>query len=77
MFSIVKFKSDGSVETVSSSWLSSDRKLCKWPVGTNKNITNLIKSHKFDSAWPDFEIKLYKTTGNFKIIILFNFFQSI
>ncbi|OXA38002.1 uncharacterized protein LOC118435367 isoform X2 [Folsomia candida] len=66
MFSVVKFKTDNSVQVVSSNWLSDDKKYCHWPPGPNSNPTAKIKKHEVPtSKWPKLEVKFWKATDNY------------
>ena len=64
MFSVIKFESDGSIQLVPSSWLNSNKNVCKWPAGPNKNISSQISKCKAPEPWwTDLRVKIYKTCG--------------
>lgn len=67
MFSIVKFKSDHSVQVVSSNWLTDDKKFCYWPPGPTPNPTPKIKKHLIPSInWQKLDVTFWKSTGKCK-----------
>ncbi len=66
MFSVVKFKSDSSVQVVPSSWLNIDKNKCKYPPGPNINIINVVKKcTAAKPAWPYLPVKFFKSSGKF------------
>lgn len=70
MYSVVKFKSDNSVQLVPSSWISVEegRKRCRWPPGPSTNVTKLIKDRKCDKSWPTLEASVFRSTGRYFLL---------
>jgi len=58
MYSVVKFVESDTVTLVPSSWISDDKKTCKWPPGPARG---LIKKRKdADRTWKDYAVKVFK-----------------
>ena len=64
MFSVVKFIVDGSVQVVSTKWLSKNRNTCRWPPGPNPNVTAKAKKHELPSkSWLTYDVKVWQSCG--------------
>jgi hypothetical protein len=65
-FAVVDFVEEGTVEVISTKWLSPCRRVCFWPSSAGPKVTSLVKKHAVPGTdWDKYNCRVLKTTGKF------------
>ncbi|OXA48665.1 hypothetical protein Fcan01_16735 [Folsomia candida] len=66
MYTVIKFKEDGTVQTVPTSWIDPKTNICKWPPGLPSTISTFIQNRQVPGpGWANYHYKFFKSSDSY------------
>ncbi|OXA40041.1 hypothetical protein Fcan01_25109 [Folsomia candida] len=66
MYTVIKFKEDGTVLTVPTSWIDPKTNICKWPPGLPSTISTFIQNRQVPGpGWANYHYKFFKSSDSY------------